>query len=214
MAGVASLVFGYYTRWLHAIATMRVSVPHPSPTSGERAGDPDERQEIKMKRLLVFVFELGVAIFSPAVLQIPVYSLWHPAFRSVSGTVIREFTMSCVIAGIAGIMLRHFEPFRVAGWIWILPCGWFLVGVFLRWSSMKSGSVLDESMVSHHLVRLWRDFALGDCIDCVNYPLDAVVFTVPFLRGTSFSLGALIRDGASRFIRNSPPSKVAPSRGA
>ena len=123
-------------------------------------------------RFCVFlILQVLVAVIGTAIIE---HTLWKaiPA-RSVTAIVRKEWILSVLCAASIGFSMRLAWRNDVARWVWVLPALWFGFRVVFSGGSSFSGSGCVNGSRS---------------LGCENF----FVFTIPFIRGTFYSLGAWV----------------------
>jgi len=133
-------------------------------------------------RALLFVGALllntAIALlFTPVAEKAGIAKMFHPP--SLAGLLLEWWILDFVCATGLGFSISRLWRNKSATWTWILPVLWFAFG-FL-------GTALSGRSI-------WSLFSGSDCINslrsigCRNF----IVFTLPLVRGVSYSLGAYI----------------------
>jgi hypothetical protein len=126
-------------------------------------------------RFCVFlILQFVVALIGTAITE---HTLWRviPA-HSISAIVRKEVMLSVLCAASIGFSMRLAWRNDVAKWVWVLPAMWF--GFRIVFSGGSGGT--------------WQQFSGSGCVNgrhslgCENF----FVFTIPFVRGVSYSLAA------------------------
>ena len=139
-----------------------------------------------------------VAILGTAVLDTVFGKAIHP--HSLAAILWKEWILSLACGGFIGFFMWRTWRVSAAMWVWILPGLWFA----LRFLSALLASQSHSALIGGGL---WGQFSGAACdggtraLGCINF----LVFTIPFVRGVSYSVGALL---ASRVIKTeSQPAK-------
>jgi hypothetical protein len=142
-----------------------------------------------MSRRLTFVGLLltntFIAIIGTAILESAVYRLL-PATHTVAAVYVKETLLSFVVACLIGFGMWRTWRNESAKWVWVLTSLWFLVaGVAVTHSSSVFGSLIPTAASGPKEVRSFFSF------------------TVVFVRGGAFSIGAYIPS-----LMSAPSSRV------
>jgi hypothetical protein len=117
-----------------------------------------------------------VAVFGTAVLESAVGSWHHPA--SISGVVLKTWFLSVLCAAAIGSSMWRAWGTSATKWTWLLPSIWF---------GLRAMTLLTRGS-------LWAQFSGAGCQNGMHDPgcLNFFVFTIPFIRGLSYSVGAYL----------------------
>jgi len=140
-----------------------------------------------------------VAIFGTAVLDTAFGKAFHP--HSLAAILWKEWILSLVCATFIGFFMWRTWRVSAAMWVWILPCLWFA----LRFLPALLGSQSHSALIGRGLSEQFSGAACEGgtrALGCINF----FVFTIPFVRGVSYSAGAFL---ASQVIK--PESQPANS---
>ena len=137
-----------------------------------------------------------VALLGTAVLETAI----GKAFRahSLAAVLWKEWILSLLCAGFIGFFMWRTWRAAAAMWVWVLPGIWFGLRFVLALFASHSPSVLVGG-------GLWDQFSGTTCdgglraLGCRNF----YVFTIPFVRGVAYSVGAVL----SSWV-NKPASKL------
>lgn len=139
----------------------------------------------------LLILHLIVALVGTAILE---HTIWKviPS-HSVMAVLWKEWTLSITIAASIGFLTRCKWQDEAAKWTWLLPALWF----GLRWIvALGSGGAWSQLSGS--------GCANGSQVECSNF----FVFTIPFIRGTSYSLGVYVCSLIQR--AQGPSASIAP----
>jgi hypothetical protein len=123
-----------------------------------------------------FVLNTLAALLGTAVLKAPLAEVFRP--HSLTGILWEEWILSIVVACCIGFGVWQTWRSTAAKWIWLLPALWFGVRILIAYGSRG----------------VWFHFSGAGCVngsasvECRNF----LVFTVPCIRGVSYSLGAYV----------------------
>jgi hypothetical protein len=135
-----------------------------------------------MLRVLKFcgalIFNAFVALIGTAVLETSVGKAFRP--HSLAAILWKEWSLSLLCAVFIGFFMWRTWRMCASKWTWILPGVWFglrfvQVAIFVRGG-------------------IWSQFSGTDCdngvhaFGCRNF----FVFTIPFIRGVAYSVGAFV----------------------
>ena len=144
-----------------------------------------------MGRTLKFVGALVVhtlsAVIGTAVLEAEIWRLFPS--HSIAGVLWKEWLLGLAFSGIIGFVMRRTLS-SAATWAWLLPGVWFFLGlIFLH--APNSSAFSDGS--------LWSRLSGIACnnkssVGCRSF----FAFTVPLIRGVSYSLGAYMSSLAGK----------------
>jgi len=124
-----------------------------------------------------------VALLGTAVLETAIGQAFRP--HSIAAVLWKEWTLSLLCAGFIGFFMWRTWRGSAAKWVWVLPGVWFGLWLVLALSASHSPSVLVGG-------GLWDQFSGAACdgglraSGCRNF----LVFTIPFVRGVAYSIGA------------------------
>lgn len=148
-----------------------------------------------MPRSLKFCGELilqtVVAVFGTASLEIAIGMTLHP--KTLAGVLWKDWTLSLLCGALVGFFVWRTWKASVAMWVWILPGVWFGFEMVLTLSGSHNQSVLVGG-------GFWSQFSGSACdggvgaLGCRKFFL----FTIPFIRSVSYSVGAYISSLVSR----------------
>src|SRR5579871_283817 len=168
-------------------------------TTWPMRGSTSARINIKviMIRALRFsglvLLNLAVALFGTAILEASIAKLVPT--HSLSAILWKVWILSVTCAALIGFGMWRTWRSGAAKWTWVLPMLWFAI------------RVVPAAVAS---TGLWFQFSGAGCqqgvhsLDCRNF----FVFTVPFIRGAAYSLGAYL---SSFVYRPSTASELADS---
>jgi hypothetical protein len=140
-----------------------------------------------------------IALIGTAILE----GLIGRAFRPQSLTAIlwKEWGLSFFCAAMMGFFMWRTWRASAAKWSWILPSVWFGLRFLLALLVRVSQGILTGASI-------WCQFSGTDCVNglrsigCRNFFL----FTIPFIRGVSYSGGAYFSS-----LLSQPRSQSAPA---
>ena len=144
-----------------------------------------------MVRSLKFVAALVVhtasAVIGTAVLESEIWRLFPS--HSLAGVLWKEWLLGFACSGIIGFFVWRAWS-SAATWAWLLPGLWFLLGLILL-HNPNSGAFAGGT--------LWDRLSGIACnnkspVGCRSF----FAFTVPFIRGVSYSLGAYVSSVAKK----------------
>jgi len=124
-----------------------------------------------------------VALFGTAVLETAIGKAFRP--HSLAAVLWKEWTLSLLCAGFIGFFMWRTWRLGAATWVWVLPGVWFGLRFVLALFASHSPSALVGG-------GLWGQFSGAACdgglrvLGCRNF----FVFTIPFVRGVAYSVGA------------------------
>ncbi len=124
-----------------------------------------------------------VAVLGTAVLDTAFGKVFHP--HSLAAILWKEWILSLTCAAFIGFFMWRTWRVSAAMWVWALPSLWFA----LRFLSVLSTSQGQSVLVGGGL---WDQFSGAACdgglraLGCRNF----FVFTIPFVRGVFYSVGA------------------------
>jgi hypothetical protein len=135
--------------------------------------------------------DVVTSFLGPLLLELPLY--WLIPSHSAIRVITREWILSILLAGGLGFLAYRTWQTRTARISWILFSLWFVFGVVVH---------LHVPNYPVSIASLWTQSGI-ECtgssihLDCRTFPL----FTVPLLRGLSYSCGAVlaVRIYGSRF---------------
>jgi hypothetical protein len=134
-----------------------------------------------------------VAVITPTLFESLIYSSHiSPARRTGAGAVTElEWFFSIAFAGLLGIFFQRIWFHRVAIWTWIVPGLWFALGLVVYFSGLHHESVLESSPQRFGPI---ANFLGISCKNATSWRQcrDFFTFTVPLIRGLSYSLGAYV----------------------
>ncbi len=140
-----------------------------------------------------------VAIIGSAVLENTMGKAFRP--QSLAAILWKEWSLSLLCAALLGFFILRTWRMSAAKWTWILPSVWFglrlVLALLVR---VGQGIFTGES--------IWSQFSGTDCVNgmrsigCRNFFL----FTIPFIRGVSYSGGAYFSS-----LLSQPKSQPAPA---
>ena len=140
-------------------------------------------------RALVFVgamlLNTAIALLFTPVSEAGIAKMFHPP--SLARLLLQWWILDFMCATGLGFSISRLWRNKSATWTWVLPVLWFAFGFLVAALSGRNQSIL----VNHSI---WSQFSGSDCINglrsigCRNF----VLFTLPLVRGVSYSLGAYI----------------------
>jgi len=145
-----------------------------------------------------------VAVLGTAVLDTAFGKAFHP--HSLSAILWKEWILSLTCAAFIGFFMWRTWRVSAAMWVWILPTLWFA----LRFLPALFASQSHSALIGRGL---WGQFSGAACdggthaMGCLNF----FVFTIPFVRGASYSFGARLAAWASK---SQSPAVDIPERSA
>jgi hypothetical protein len=151
-----------------------------------------------MARTLGFFFvDAATSFIGPVILEPPLYRLIPT--NSALGVIVKEWTLSILLAGGLGFLAYRTLRTKTARMIWLLFFLWFAFGVATH---------LPVSSRQISIGSLWAQFSGVECaaslrkLDCQAFFL----FTIPFVRGVAYSSGAVLAAWIYRLTlaRNNP----------
>jgi hypothetical protein len=143
----------------------------------------------KLRSLGMFTLNSLLALLGPNLVEAPLDKVIR--FRLGVGVISTSWVFSILCAGLTAFFLSR--AFRnTAKWVWLLPTLWF--GIFGMGRSYGQ-TVLGETIWTHFSgISCSKTPGLGTC-------RDFFAFTIPAVRGISYSAGALL---SSHIHRRSP----------
>jgi uncharacterized membrane protein YbjE (DUF340 family) len=108
--------------------------------------------------------------------------------NSFSAALGKEWVLSVVCAALLGFFVRLRFQSSSAAWTWTLPTIWFCVGLLMAFGARGSASAMPND------AGIWTKFSGTGCsegmrsVACLNFFL----FTIPWIRCISYSIGALL----------------------
>jgi hypothetical protein len=145
----------------------------------------------------LLLVNIVVAVIGTAILDTAIGKTFRA--QSLDAILWKEWSLSIGCAAVIGFGMSRTWRSDVAQWTWVLPAVWFGIKFIL---AIGKGSLLFQ-------------FSGKACVDgvrsvgCINF----LVFTIPFIRGVFYSLGAyasLVFQSA----RRAQDAAVPPSIGA
>jgi hypothetical protein len=131
------------------------------------------------------ILHMIVALIGTAILEGVIGKAFRP--QTLAGVLWKEWTLSLLCAAFVGFFMWRTWRVNAAMWVWILTGVWLglkLVPAFL-------GSDAQSALVGGGL---WSQFSGTACdggvrtLGCRNF----FVFTIPFIRGVAYSVGAYL----------------------
>jgi hypothetical protein len=152
----------------------------------------DESLINSLKFLGALMLSTLLALFGTAAVASPISRALHP--HTIAGVVEREWILSIVVAAGLGFFTWRSWKFAASRWVWLLPALWFGFRFILAVSEPSYHSVL----VVHK--SLWSRFSGLECAEGLRAPgcLNWFLFTLPFIRGAAFSIGAWLASSFNR----------------
>ena len=161
---------------------------------------------LSMTRALKFcgllILNVLVAVLGTAFLESAIANLYHPA--SISGVVLKTWCLSLLSAGLIGFLMWRTWRTSATKWTWLLSSIWF---------GLRAMTLLTRGS-------LWAQFSGAGCQNGTHDPgcLNFFVFTIPFIRGLSYSIGAYLSSLVSSHSAQSKgeplePTAIAPPTG-
>lgn len=144
-----------------------------------------------LRSLGMFMLNSLLALLGPALTEAPLDKVIR--FHLGVGVVSTSWAFSILCAGLTAFFLCRAFRNGTAKWVWILPTLWFGLGIFAMARSYGH-TVFGET--------IWTHFS---GISCSKTPgldtcRDFFAFTIPAVRGISYSLGAFF---SSQIYRHS-----------
>jgi hypothetical protein len=130
----------------------------------------------RVKFCAALILNVFVAIMGTVVLETAVGKVFHP--QSVTAVIWKEWVLSVFCAALLGFNMWRIWRMSASKWTWVIPSCWF------AWRLILASSFTHRS--------IWSQFSGADCenglqaIGCQNF----FVFTIPFIRGVSYSVAA------------------------
>jgi hypothetical protein len=174
------------------------------PVDHERKPDRDGTSLSKSRFIRVIRFggililNICVALLATAALETEIGGIFHP--HSIAGVLWKFWSLDLLSPAIVGFFMWRTWKTEATKWAWALPAFWFGLRFIVALSSRGNQSVLWNESV-------WSHFSGADCANgvpssgCTNF----FVFTVPFVRGVSYSIGAYF---SSMVSHRTPQSTV------
>ena len=154
---------------------------------GWERGNASPRQQRFLRSLRfggILLLNVCAAVLGAAVFESEIGSTIHP--HSSGGLLWKWWSLDLFCAAVIGFLMWRAWKKEASKWTWTLPALWFGLRFTLALLSGGHGSVLVSSSV-------WSQFSGADCENgwrpgsgCLNF----VLFTAPFVRCVSFSIGA------------------------
>jgi hypothetical protein len=128
----------------------------------------------------ILILNVCVAVLGTGALNAEIGGVIQP--HTISGLLWKWWTLDLLGAALIGFLMWRTWKTEASKWTWILPAVWF-------------GLRLTFALLSRKQQSTWSQFSGVDCQNgwrpgsgCVNF----FAFTAPFVRGTSFSVGAYL----------------------
>jgi hypothetical protein len=124
----------------------------------------------------LLILNVLAAVFGTGFLESAIGTLYHPA--TISGIVLKAWCLSVLCAALIGLLMWRTWRTSATKWAWLLPGMWF--------------GFRTVTLIAHG--RLWAQLSGVGCengvhdIGCQNF----FVFTIPSIRGLSYSIGACL----------------------
>ena len=124
----------------------------------------------------LLILNVCVAVFGTGVLESAIGNWYHPG--SVSGIVLKTWCLSVLCAAAIGFSMWRTWTASATKWTWLLPSIWFV---------LRAMTLLTRG-------RLWAGLSGAGCQNGTHDPgcLNFFVFTIPFVRGLAYSVGAYL----------------------
>ena len=137
-----------------------------------------------IRNIGLYLGHMLTALIGTAILSTPIEKMSRST--SVAGILWKELILSIVCAGLIGFLVYRTWRSRIGIWVWILPAGWLALHILS--SLTHPHSALTQSG------GLWAQIFGFDCIERLAETRcrDFFLFTVPFIRSISYSLGTLV----------------------
>jgi len=151
----------------------------------------DESLINSLKFLGALVLSTLVALFGTAAVGSPISRALRP--HTIAGVLEREWILSIVVAGVLGFFVWRSWKFAASRWVWVLPTVWFGLRFILALTEPSYHSVFVHK-------NLWTRFSGLECAEGPRAPgcVDWFLFTLPFVRGAAFSIGAWLASSSNR----------------
>ena len=122
----------------------------------------------------LLIVNVGVALVGTAIIDTAEGKLLPT--QSLGGILWKEWILSIICAASIGFGVWRTWRTAVAKWTWVIPTAWFGIRLFF---AIGSG-------------QLWSQFSGTGCADGINSIecRNFFVFTIPLIRGVSYSGGA------------------------
>jgi hypothetical protein len=130
------------------------------------------------------------AVLVPAILEGTVWRL--VSVHSVGAIVLKEWCLSVPIAAFMGFMMYRSWRSATSKWVWIPLAFWFGLRALPFIFRPHARGVLGENS------GFWSHFSGAACSVDISHCLDFLVFSVPLIRGLSYSIAALL---ASKILK-------------
>jgi hypothetical protein len=136
------------------------------------------------KSMGMLAFDLVVAVIGTAILE-----SWTPRIlppRSVQAVTLKEWFIGISWSALLGFLMYRTWRSPTAVWVWVVAGVWFGFGIVVQLGRPESIVIPNHT----HWAQLSGAACAGraDKSDCVDFFL----FTVPFMRAVSYSVGAFI----------------------
>jgi len=139
----------------------------------------------------VLILHMIVALLGTAVLETEIGKAVRP--HSLAAVLWKEWVLSLLCAWFVGFFMWRTWRVGAAMWVWVLPGLWFASRFLLALFASQRPDILTGG-------GLWSQFSGAACdggvhaLGCRNF----FVFTIPFVRGVSYSVGAGFSGWVSR----------------
>jgi hypothetical protein len=137
----------------------------------------------KLRSLGMFMLNSLLALLGPTLVEAPLDKVIR--FRLGVGVISTSWTFSILCAGLTAFFLGRAFRNSTAKWVWLLPTLWFGIGIFGMDRSYGQ-TVLGET--------IWTHFSGISCSKTPGFGTcrDFFAFTIPAVRGISYSAGAFL----------------------
>ena len=177
-------------RNLDAAAVEYQLIPHPGTTPSQ----PHFFRALKFGGVLIF--NTCVAVVGTSALAAEIGKIFHP--HSLSSLLWKLWGLDVLCAMLIGFFMWRTWKTGATKWTWTLPAFWFGWRFILALLLREHQTVLMTGGV-------WSQFSGVDCANGVQQSgcVNLFVFTLPFVSGVSYSIGACL---SSMLNRPNPPA--------
>ena len=142
-----------------------------------------------------------VALIGTAILEGATAKAFRP--QALAGVLWKEWALSLLCAAVIGFFMWRTWRVSAAMWVWVLPSVWFSLAFVLALFTSHGRSVLVGGGLLSQFSGMGCE-AGERALGCRNF----FVFTIPFIRGVSYSVGAylssLLSNTSSQPVSESP----------
>ena len=154
------------------------------------------QQSAIIRSIGLFLLHGAFAIMGPAIVDALLHNLVPP--HSGTGIVLEAWVGSVASALLIALFMIRALQSRTALWVWVVPALWLIVG-FMAWYGAHHGSILEDTLLGR--------FSGNTCAVTLDHRpcRDFLLFTIPFIRATAYSIGSLL----SFMLRRGPENPLA-----